>query len=111
MNFHITLSPVRADGSMTLSKSGAILTIDGTEYDFGPLEDGDALPREAVECDRLASDVTRLGDTISLALVLPHGGNAPEETRFAEAHMVTEDGSVAMPPYDVEPEPEEETGA
>lgn len=111
MNFHITLSPVRADPPLTLSKSGTILTIDSTDYDFGLLDDGDTLPHDGIECGRLVSDVIRSGDTVSLTLMFPHGGNAPEEARFPQALAMTRDGPVTLPPWETEPKAEKEDGA
>jgi hypothetical protein len=37
-----------------------------------------------------------------LTLVLPHGENAPEQTRFPGPLDVTADGPLALPPYNIE---------
>ncbi len=110
----ISLSPQLSIDTYTLSVSGDVLTIDGKEYDFGPLAEGDLLPIEAVNCKWLISDVTREEGHVCLTLVLPHGYNAPEETRFPKTLVVTSDGPITLPPYDepqvseVVPEPEAE---
>tara|TARA_R110000868_G_scaffold376497_1_gene641500 strand:+ start:760 stop:1074 length:315 start_codon:yes stop_codon:yes gene_type:complete len=98
----INLSPQARFDRLTVSKSGDVLTINGIAYDFGPLPDGGTLPREAVGCDWLASDVERISGEIHLTLLLPHGSDAPEATRFPAPVTVTEDGPVALPPYDAE---------
>lgn len=99
----ISFMPQRRDDLLTLSKAGDILTINGVDFDFGPIPDGGLLPRAAVDCAHLASDVERISGEIHLTLILPHGADAPEETRFPEPIHVTEDGPVALPPYDEEP--------
>ena len=103
----ISFTPARMDTQYEASVSGDVLTIDGEALDFGPLPEGATLPKDDVDCLWLASDVERIDGEICLTLMLPHGANAPEETRFPE--MVTiDEGGVVLPPYDVEPELEEE---
>lgn len=102
---HITLSPQRRDDRLEVSISGDVLTINGEAYDFSALPDGATLPRDAVDCDMLAGDVDRVGAFLRLSLFLPHGDNAPEETRFP-APIMAGDGPVALPPYEIETEDE-----
>lgn len=104
----LSFTPTRTNTQYELSVSGDVLTIDGETFDFGPLPDGATLPQSDVACPWLASDVERIDGEICLTLMLPHGANAPEETRFPETVIVTE-GAVVLPPYNVEPEPEVET--
>lgn len=101
---HVTWSPTRADTRLSLERSGDTLIINGNLYDFSPIPEGGLLPRDAVQCEWLASDVERIDGEIHLTLILPHGPNAPEATRFPEPIYVTEDGPVELPPYDVEDE-------
>lgn len=98
----ISLSPQRRDDRLTIERTGDALTINGETFDFSPIPEGGLLPRDAVECAWLASDVERVDGEIRLTLLLPHGPNAPEATRFPEPIHVTEDGPVALPPYDAE---------
>lgn len=93
----INLTPVRMDLTLMASVDGDVLTINGTAYDFGPLPEGGTLPREAVGCTLLASDVTREGDHIMLTLILPHGSDAPEEARFPRPITVTQAGPIPLP--------------
>jgi len=94
----ITLTPMRRDDALTLHRAGDVLTINGTEYDFTPLPEGALLPRAAVDCDWLASDVTRTGGQIRLTLILPHGTDAPAARRAPAPLSLTADGPVALPP-------------
>lgn len=102
----INLSPVRMDGSLALSVAGDVLTINGAAFDFTPLPEGASLPREAVDCPWLASDVARAEGEIVLALILPHGAipwPAPPEaavvTHPAPLHVAAE-GPVALPSFE-----------
>lgn len=101
MNIDITLSPVRSFAApLEIEKRGTALIVNGEAYDFGFLSDGDTLPRAAVSGSWLASDVTCRGGVLSLAVALPHGPNAPEETRFPAPVTATKDGPIDLPPYD-----------
>lgn len=99
----IHLSPVRQEARLTLEKNGDVLIINNVTFDFDPIPDGGLLPREAVACEWLASDVERVDGEIHLTLIMPHGADAPEETRFPEPIHVTDDGPIDLPPYDEEP--------
>jgi len=95
----ITFTPQRHDTPLTLHRQGDVLIVDGIDYDFGPVPEGGLLPREAVDCPRLASDVARLGGVLHLTLILPHGADAPPETLFPAPLALTADGPVALPPF------------
>ncbi|MFM5266242.1 hypothetical protein ACET9V_08340 [Aeromonas caviae] len=82
------------------------ILLNGEELDFSPLGEGDVLPAAAIDSQWIASDVTRTGGEISLTLCLPHGANAPHETRFPAAFDVpitVTAGPVPLPPYDAPP--------
>jgi len=99
----ITLTPQRRDDTLTLTRSGDVLTINGEAFDFTAIPEGGTLPRDAVACDWLAGDVTRSGGVLHLTLILPHGADAPQETLFPAALTLTGDGPVALPPYENAP--------
>ncbi|WP_439526171.1 hypothetical protein [Roseovarius mucosus] len=98
----ITLSPARRDTPLTLSRNGDVLTINGEVFDFTPLPEGATLPREAIASDWFAGPVERVGGTLRLTLVLPHGANAPQETLFPAPLTLTGNGPVALPSYELE---------
>ena len=93
----ITLIPVRMTGALTIDRQGDVLTINGEAFDFSPLPEGAVLPRAAVTCDWLASDVLRLGGQLQLSLILPHGPDASAATRFPAPLTLTADGPVDLP--------------
>ena len=105
----LTLTPIRRDEDLTAIVSGDTITLNGEMFDFSFMSEGDTLPRDAVSCGWLASDVTREGGEIAMTLLLPHGGNAPDETRFPNpAARTVGDGPVSLPPYDIPSETSEE---
>ena len=99
---HIKLTPQRSDDTLSLARQGSALIINGQAFDFGPLPDGAVLPRDAVDCAYLASDVTRVGGILQLTLILPHGANAPRETLFPAPPDLAADGPATLPPHDIE---------
>ena len=99
---HIKLSPQRRDDTLTVSRQGDTLIINGQTFDLWAIPDGATLPADAIDCEYIISDVERIDGVLHLTLVLPHGANAPEETRFPEPILVTEDGEIELPPYDEE---------
>lgn len=98
----ITLTPTRWDDALSLSKSGDTLTINGEAYDMSGIPDGATLPREAVNCDWLASDIKRVGGTIHLTMILPHGASAPQETLYPQPITITADGPITLPAHSIE---------
>ena len=103
----ITLSPLRANTPLTASRDGDTLTINGETFDFSPLEEGETLPADAIESGWITGDVTRTDGALHITLRLPHGANAPEETRFPEPIIDPPDGEIALPPHS-NPEPEDD---
>ena len=92
----IKFSPVFSDATLSLAVSGDVLTVNGVSFDFSALPEGSHLPRAAVGCDMLASDVRRVDGQIALSVILPHAFDAPEDVRFP-APITAEDGPVTAP--------------
>ncbi|MCE8556920.1 hypothetical protein KBY29_21635 [Ruegeria pomeroyi] len=92
----ISFTPMRRDDRLELVKQGDVLTINGEEFDFSALPERAVLPRDAVSCDWLASDVERVGGVIHLTLILPHGADATPERLFP-APVEAGDGTVPLP--------------
>ncbi|WP_181892955.1 hypothetical protein [Falsiruegeria mediterranea] len=97
---HIAFTPIRHDTPLTAAVAVDVLTLNGEAFDFAALPEGATLPRDAVSCNWLASDVERIKGQIHLTLLLPHGSNAPDETRFPASIIVT-GGSVPIPVHNV----------
>ncbi len=94
---HITLNPQRSDATLTVSKQGDTLTINGIAYDFAQIPDGATLPKDAVNCEWLTSDVERIDGEIVLTLLLPNNANASEAARFPQPIINPVDGELEMP--------------
>ena len=93
----IYLSPQRRDDTLTITKQGDILTINGTEYDFSQLPDGGTLPADAVDSEYVIGSVDRVDGEIELTLLFPHGPNASEAARFPQPIIDPSDGEVELP--------------
>lgn len=94
---NITLTPQVRSDSLTLSKSGDTLTINGDAFDFSFIEEGDVLPQEAVECPLLASDVTRTDGALVLTLLLPIKNTSSDAAKFPEPILNAPDGDIEVP--------------
>ncbi|MBK5932932.1 hypothetical protein C8N32_12133 [Rhodovulum imhoffii] len=92
----ICFCPIRLDTAFRLHRVGDVLTINGQDFDFSELPEGATLPRAAIACDWLASDVERRDGVICLALMLPIGPGAPEALRFPVPLILSEDGPVDL---------------
>lgn len=93
----IIFSPQRRDDVLTISKSGDALTINGVPYDFSPLPDGASLPKDAIGCEWICGDVSRINGELEIPILLPHGPDASMAARFPEPMAVTIDGEVVLP--------------
>ncbi len=102
---YITMSPIRRDETLAASLVGDVLTLNGVEFDFGPLPEGATLPAEAIDSEWIVGDVSRIDGVLHLTVRLPHGPNPSQAVAFPEPVTVTEDGPIALP-FDPVPEPE-----
>jgi hypothetical protein len=93
----LLFSPQRRDDTLTVSKSGDALTVNGTVYDFSPLPDGATLPKDAIGCEWICGNVSRVNGELVIPILLPHGADASEAARFPEPLTVTIDGEVVLP--------------
>jgi hypothetical protein len=93
----IILSPQRRDDTLTVTKQGDTLTINGISYDFTSIPEGATLPKEAVDCQWLASDVERINGVLTLTLLIPNTANASEAARFPQPLINPADGVLELP--------------
>jgi len=98
---HVSLSPVRMDMALEASIKGDVLILNGEVFDFSPMPEGAVLPTSAMGSAWFAGPVERVGGVLYLSLILPHGANAPEQTRFP-VPITAGDGPVDLPPHDME---------
>lgn len=93
----INLSPQVRAGTLTVSKSGDALIVNGETFDFSQLTEGSTLPADAIDCEYFVGEAKRENGDIELTLLLPIGANATEAQRFPDPITVTSDGAVMLP--------------
>lgn len=93
----ITLVPQRRDGTLTVSKVGDVLTINGEPFDFSVILDGASLPASAVACDLVTGAIERIAGELHLSLFLPLGPNPSWAQAFPTPITMTTDGPVPLP--------------
>jgi len=71
------------------------LTVNGLPYDLSLIPDGATVEHPVVQ------NCTRTGNDYELTLTLPHGAKAPEATRFPVPVIITTDGDITLPLYEV----------
>ena len=103
----IKFSPVRMGKQLNITRFGDIITFNGEEFDFSPLPDCAVLPASAIDCKWITGEVSKTNGELELTIILPHGANAPYETRFPTPIQVYLDGPVTLPLYDIPVEDEE----
>ena len=90
--FLITLSPMRRDDVLTVSVAGDVLVLNGEALDLSTYTADPEAPH-----DWIVGQPVQDAGVWHVALILPHGANAPEETRFPQPITVTADGPVTLP--------------
>ena len=93
----ITLIPQRRDDTLSVSKQGDTLTINGEALDFSQLPEGATLPKGAVGNLFITSDVERIDGELQLSLLLPYGSGASNAAKFPEPIINPADGELELP--------------
>lgn len=93
----IALSPQRRDDTLTVSKVGDVLTINGASFDFTSLPDGATIPMGTIPCEWIAGPVERIEGDLRITLLLPHGPNSCEAVGFPATIIDPPDGLIALP--------------
>ena len=95
----IKLSPQVRDGSLVVSVNGDVLTINGVQYDFSPMGEGDVLPASAIDDEKITGDIKRVNGQIELTIILPITHDAPRAACFPE-DIVTESANPVILPME-----------
>lgn len=93
----ITLNPQRRDDTLSVSKAGDTLTINGTSYDFSVIPEGATLPASATDCQFLTGSVERVAGDLRLTLILPTGVNATAAANYPAPIINPADGMMELP--------------
>lgn len=110
----IKLSPLRTDDTLEVIKSGAVLTLNGEDFDFSRMVAGDSLPSSAITSDWFPADVEHTGGELVITLTLPNPWNFSPEQAFPVDLVDVLDGPVMFPqplPTPLSPAPEIEGGS
>jgi hypothetical protein len=94
---HITLSPQRRDDTLTVVKTGEVLTINGDEIDFSVIPDGATLPADASPHPFICGAVHRIDGELHIPLLLPIGPSASMAQRFPDPIVNPPDGMLELP--------------
>ncbi|WCM48975.1 hypothetical protein OH720_18360 [Pseudomonas sp. WJP1] len=94
---NIMLSPNRRDDTLEVIKTGDVLTINGEDFDFSPVGEGDTLPADAISSGWFTGEVNRIDGAIELTLILPNPWNYSPEQAFPVPLLNVPDGPVAFP--------------
>ena len=93
----IKLSPTRRDDTLSVVRTGNILTLNGVTFDFSQMNDGDTLPRSAIQSEWFAGDVDNVSGELTLTLLLPLPANFSQEQAFPVDLTNVPDGPVILP--------------
>ncbi|MBV4518545.1 hypothetical protein KVG88_00590 [Pseudomonas sp. SWRI74] len=107
----INLSPQRRDDTLEVVKAGNVLSVNGKDFDFSPMGEGDTLPASAISSIWFFDKVDRINGELVLTLYLPLPYNYSHEQAFPVPLESVPDGPVAFPlplPVDHEAELEQE---
>ena len=94
----VTLLPVRMEQSLTASREGSVLVLNDAAVDLASY-DAAAAPNSWI----VGQPFEEAG-LWHVSLILPHGGEAPDVTRFPAPLLLTGNGPLDLPPYNVAPE-------
>lgn len=93
----IKLSPSRRDETLEVEKTGVMLTLNGEDFDFSPINPGDALSATAITSGWFAGDIDNIDGELVLTLTLPLPWNYSFEQAFPVDLVNVPDGPVAFP--------------
>ena len=93
----INLSPQRRDDTLSMSLAGAVLTINGEEFDFSAMSAGDTLPLGAVKSSWFVGPVDNVDGELEMTIILPLPFNYSPEQAFPQPLVNVPDGLVTLP--------------
>ena len=93
----IYLSPVRSEQEIVAVKLGDSLIINGEQFDFSPMGDGDTLPAEAISSPWFPGDVEKTEGELIITLLFPIPQNFSPEQAFPVPLEGLQDGVIEFP--------------
>lgn len=92
----VRLIPIRHDGTLKLSKKQDVLTVNGVDYDFGPLADGMMLDGHALGSMYL-DKAERIGQVVYVQVRYPYPYETPAEKLIEITIPASRGGAIALP--------------
>lgn len=93
----IKMTPQRRDDTLTITKVGKVLIVNGDVFDFGPMNDGDTLPSSAIDSQWFSGDITCENGNLTVCVILPLPINYSPEQAFPKDLVDVADGVVMLP--------------
>lgn len=93
----INLSPQRRDDTLSMSRAGAVLTVNGEAFDFSAMSAGDTLPLGAVKSSWFVGPVENVDGELEMTIILPLPFNYSPEQAFPQPLIDVPDGPVLLP--------------
>ena len=94
---HISFSPVRSDDTLSVSKVGDVITINGDSVDLSAVPEGASLPTNAIGNPWIVGDVRRHDGNLHITLLLPHGPSPSKAVAFPVDLNAPPDGDLILP--------------
>ena len=94
---NIFFSPLRTDDTVDFVKSGDVIYINGEPFDLSKIEEGDVLPKAAINSSWFAGDASRENGHLIVTLILPNPWNYSREQAFPEPIYSAQDGKIDLP--------------
>lgn len=95
----LILSPKYLLPPLALSVTGQVWAFNGKTIDFANLGNSEAIGADATDCPYILSASKDGSGNLTVTVLLPHGPDAAEATRFPDPITVSSDGPVALPAF------------
>ena len=92
----IQFCPQLRGDTLSLSRAGDRLIVNGDTIDLSATPDGAELPADAISNDWLVGTVRRIADVLHLTLILPHDADAPASASSLRQGVANRLGTVAQ---------------
>lgn len=75
----------RRDDELKIEVTGDVLIVNGEEFDFSYIGEGETLPHSAIASDTFLDDVTRTNGELTFGIIIPHKTKPHQKIAFPES--------------------------
>ncbi len=93
----VSFCPQRRDDTLTVSRDGDVLVINGVLEDLSGIPDGATVPAEAIDNEWIVGPIERIDGELHVTLVLPNSSALEPWQAFPEPMTITENGPIDIP--------------